>query len=59
MKPRIHVITLAVADLDRALAFYREDVHRPGAQRGDQPVQVVRVLVRRGHQGAIGTLAAP
>jgi uncharacterized protein len=22
MKPRIHVITLAVADLDRALAFY-------------------------------------
>ena len=24
MKPRIHVITLAVADLDRALAFYRD-----------------------------------
>jgi uncharacterized protein len=24
MKPRIHVVTLAVADLDRALAFYRE-----------------------------------
>jgi catechol 2,3-dioxygenase-like lactoylglutathione lyase family enzyme len=24
MKPRIHVITLAVADLDRALAFYHE-----------------------------------
>jgi catechol 2,3-dioxygenase-like lactoylglutathione lyase family enzyme len=24
MKPRIHVITLAVADLERALAFYRE-----------------------------------
>jgi len=24
MEPRIHVITLAVADLDRALAFYRE-----------------------------------
>ncbi|HEX6796933.1 MAG TPA: VOC family protein [Ktedonobacterales bacterium] len=23
MKPRIHVITLAVSDLDRALAFYR------------------------------------
>ena len=26
MKPRIHVITLAVADLDRALAFYRDGV---------------------------------
>src|SRR5580693_10249773 len=24
MKPRIHVITLAVADLDRSLAFYRD-----------------------------------
>jgi catechol 2,3-dioxygenase-like lactoylglutathione lyase family enzyme len=24
MKPRIHIITLAVADLDRALAFYRD-----------------------------------
>jgi uncharacterized protein len=24
MKPRVHVITLAVADLDRALAFYRD-----------------------------------
>src|SRR6478672_4863857 len=24
MEPRIHVITLAVGDLDRALAFYRE-----------------------------------
>src|SRR5258708_32577816 len=24
MKPRIHVITLAVADLDRALAFYSD-----------------------------------
>jgi catechol 2,3-dioxygenase-like lactoylglutathione lyase family enzyme len=24
LKPRIHVITLAVADLDRALAFYRD-----------------------------------
>jgi uncharacterized protein len=24
MEPRIHVITLAVADLDRALAFYRD-----------------------------------
>ncbi|HEX4833519.1 MAG TPA: VOC family protein [Trebonia sp.] len=24
MRPRIHVVTLAVADLDRALAFYRD-----------------------------------
>jgi uncharacterized protein len=24
MEPRVHVITLAVSDLDRALAFYRE-----------------------------------
>jgi catechol 2,3-dioxygenase-like lactoylglutathione lyase family enzyme len=24
MKPRIHVVTLAVADLERALAFYRD-----------------------------------
>ena len=24
MEPRIHVITLAVSDLDRALAFYRD-----------------------------------
>lgn len=24
MKPRIHLVTLAVADLDRALAFYRD-----------------------------------
>jgi catechol 2,3-dioxygenase-like lactoylglutathione lyase family enzyme len=24
MKPRIHVLTLAVSDLDRALAFYRD-----------------------------------
>jgi catechol 2,3-dioxygenase-like lactoylglutathione lyase family enzyme len=24
MQPRVHVITLAVADLDRALAFYRD-----------------------------------
>jgi uncharacterized protein len=26
MKPRIHVITLAVGDLNRALAFYRDDL---------------------------------
>ena len=32
MKPRIHVITLAVAELDRALAFYRDGlgVHTEG-----------------------------
>ena len=29
MKPRIHVITLAVADLDRSLAFYREGLGLP------------------------------
>jgi len=29
MKPRIHVITLAVADLDRALAFYRDGLGSP------------------------------
>ena len=29
MKPRVHVITLAVADLDRALAFYRDGLGLP------------------------------
>ncbi len=29
MKPRIHVITLAVADLGRALAFYRDGLGFP------------------------------
>lgn len=29
MKPRIHVVTLAVADLDRALAFYRDGLGFP------------------------------
>ena len=29
MKPRIHVITLAVADLDRALTFYRDGLGFP------------------------------
>jgi len=29
MKPRIHVITLAVADLDRALVFYRDGLGFP------------------------------
>jgi hypothetical protein len=44
--------------VDRAAAA-GEDVHRAGVQRGDQPVQVVRVLVRRGLAGAVGALAAP
>src|ERR1700734_1227871 len=44
MKPRIHVITLAVADLDRALAFYRDGLgFRPegliGTEfKGDDPI---------------------
>ncbi|HEU5421372.1 MAG TPA: VOC family protein, partial [Streptosporangiaceae bacterium] len=29
MKPRIHVITLAVDDLDRALVFYRDGLGFP------------------------------
>ena len=29
VKPRIHVVTLAVADLDRALAFYRDGLGFP------------------------------
>src|ERR1700729_993744 len=29
MKPHIHVITLAVADLDRSLAFYRDGLGLP------------------------------
>ena len=29
MKPRVHVVTLAVADLDRALAFYRDGLGFP------------------------------
>ena len=29
MEPRIHVITLAVADLERALAFYRDGLGLP------------------------------
>jgi hypothetical protein len=35
-----------------------EDVHRPGIQYGDQPVQVVGVLIRGGFGGAVGTPAA-
>jgi hypothetical protein len=44
--------------VDRSTAA-GEYVNRPGAQRGDQPVQVVRVLLRRGLCGAVGPLAAP
>ena len=29
MRPRIHVVTLAVADLDRALTFYRDGIGFP------------------------------
>ena len=29
MKPRIHVVTLGVADLDRALTFYRDGLGFP------------------------------
>ena len=31
MKPRIHVITLAVSDLNRSLAFYREGLGLPSS----------------------------
>jgi hypothetical protein len=34
-----------------------EDVHRSAARRGDQPVQVVGMLLGRGPAGAVGTLA--
>ena len=44
--------------VDRAAAA-GEDVHRAGVQRRDQPVQIVRVLVRRGLAGAVGALAPP
>jgi hypothetical protein len=36
-----------------------EDVCRPGAQRIDQPVQIVGLLLDRGLRGAVGALAAP
>ncbi len=36
----------------------REDVHRSGIERRDQPVQVVGVLIRRGFGGAVGPPAS-
>jgi hypothetical protein len=36
-----------------------EDVHKPRAQRINQPVQVVGLLLDRGLRGAVGALAAP
>ena len=44
--------------VDRAAAG-GEDVGRPGAQRIDQPVQIVGLLLDRGLRGAVGALAAP
>lgn len=35
-----------------------EDVHRSGVQGGDQPVQIVRVLVRRGFVDLVRAYAA-
>ena len=43
--------------IDRPAAA-REDVHRARLQLGDQPVQVIGVLVGRGLQGAVRALAA-
>ena len=43
--------------VDRAAAA-GEEVDRAGAERRDQPVQVVGVLVGRGLAGAVGALAA-
>jgi catechol 2,3-dioxygenase-like lactoylglutathione lyase family enzyme len=38
MQPRIHVITLAVAELDRALAFYRDGLgFAPPGVIGNEP----------------------
>ena len=34
MKPRIRVLTLAVGDLDRSLAFYRDGLGLPVARQG-------------------------
>ncbi len=43
MQPRIHVITLAVSDLDRALAFYREGLglESPGVTGTEFPGDTV------------------
>jgi len=43
--------------VDRAAAA-GEDVHRPGIERGDDPVQVISVLIRRGLGSVVGARAA-
>jgi catechol 2,3-dioxygenase-like lactoylglutathione lyase family enzyme len=50
MKPRIHVITLAVDDLGRALAFYRDGL-------GLNSDGVVGTEFLDGHSGAAGSIA--
>jgi uncharacterized protein len=50
MEPRIHVITLAVEDLDRALAFYRDGL-------GLDSAGVVGAEFHDGHSGAEGAIA--
>ena len=50
MEPRIHVLTLAVDDLDRALAFYRDGL-------GFDSAGVVGTEFRDDHTGAAGAIA--
>jgi uncharacterized protein len=50
MEPRIHVITLAVEDLDRALAFYRDGL-------GLDSAGVVGAEFHDDHSGAEGAIA--
>jgi uncharacterized protein len=50
MEPRIHVITLAVDDLERALAFYRDGL-------GFDSPGVVGTEFRDDHTGAAGAIA--
>jgi catechol 2,3-dioxygenase-like lactoylglutathione lyase family enzyme len=51
MEPRVHVITLAVEDLDRALAFYREGL-------GFDSPGVVATELHDEESGADGAIAA-
>jgi catechol 2,3-dioxygenase-like lactoylglutathione lyase family enzyme len=50
MKPRIHVVTLAVADLDRALTFYRDGMGS-GRRANQDGVPRGRGHARRDHDG--------
>jgi catechol 2,3-dioxygenase-like lactoylglutathione lyase family enzyme len=50
MEPHIHVITLAVEDLDRALAFYRDGL-------GLESSGIVGTEYHDGHSGAEGAIA--